>query len=247
MQFDGSFTHADLISEAGVDEGKQWRGHLFGNAIYDLDNIWRAGTDVQLTSDKSYLQLYQISSADQLTNRAYLEGFKGRDYAVTNMYYFEDLRPGTQPVQPLVLPQMQAFSALGEPGQTWGGRWSVDGSTLVTSRDNSNQSLASKGPIHADFRLMPDGNGNSSSDTGLLTTISGLVRGNDQYWADNVTNPNGSGNNFNNVLLTRQFEQANAVARYPLGRNGDGYQQLIEPIVAITAAPRVNADIAPTD
>jgi len=237
LQFDGTFTRANLISTTGENDGEQWRGHLFGNAIYDLDNIWRVGTNVQLTSDKSYLQLYQISSADQLTNRAYLEGFKGRDYAVTNMYYFEDLRPGTQPVQPLVLPSA-SFSALGEPGQTLGGRWSVDGSTLVTSRDNSNQSLAQQGPDTRRLSLDAGWERQFTSDTGLLTTISGLVRG-DQYWADNVTNPNGSGNNFNNVLLTRQFEQANAVARYPMGRNGDGYQQLIEPIVAITAAPDV--------
>lgn len=240
MQFNGSFTYADLVSDAGTDEGKQWRGNLFGNFLYNIDNQWRAGTDVNFTSDKSYLQRYRISSADQLTNRAYVEGFKGRDYAVTNMYYFEDLRPGTQPVQPLVLPEAK-FSALGDPGQTLGGRWSFDGGILATSRDNANQSLSQQGPDTRRFSLNGGWERQFTSNTGLVITPSGLLRG-DTYWADNVINPNGSGQNFDHVLLARQFEQANVVARYPMGRSGDGYQQMLEPIVALTAAPVVHAD-----
>jgi len=156
------------------------------------------------------------------------------------MYYFEDLRPGTQPVQPVVLPDA-SFSMLGEPGQTWGGRWSFDGSLLATSRDNTNQSLDQQGPDTRRFSLNAGWERQFVSNSGLVTTLSGLVRG-DTYWADNVINPDGSGNNFNNVYLARQFEQANVVARYPMGRNGDGYQQLIEPIVALTAAPHVSLD-----
>jgi len=240
MDFNGSFTRADLISDAGVDEGQQWRGHLIGDFLYNIDNMWRAGTDVAFTSDKSYLQRYRLSSADQLTNRAFVEGFKGRDYAVTNMYYFEDLRPGTQPVQPLVLPEA-TFSALGEPGKTWGGRWSLGGGLLATNRDNSNQNPLQQGPNTRRFSLNGGWERQFTSNTGFVITPSALLRG-DTYWADNVQNSQGTSSTYNNVLLARQFEQANVVARYPMGRSGDGYQQLLEPIVALTAAPVVKAD-----
>jgi LPS-assembly protein len=71
----------------------------------------------------------------------------------------------------------------------------------------------------------------------LEATVSGLFR-TDSYWADNVINPEDS-DVYKRALFTRQFEQANVVTRYPMGRSGDGYQQLLEPIVALTAAPDV--------
>jgi LPS-assembly protein len=236
----GSFTNAQLINDQGVNEGDKWRGHIFGKAIYNIDNVWRAGTDIQLASDKSYLQRYNYSSATDLTNRLYVEGFKGRNYGVVNTYAFQDLRPGAQTVQPLVLPQA-SFSALGEPGKTWGGRWSVDGNMLVTSRDNSNQDINRQGP---NTRRLYVGSGwqrQLISTTGLLTTISGLARV-DTESADNVISPNATGKAYDNVFRAHQFEQANLTLRYPLARSGRGYQHLLEPIASITAAPAIHRD-----
>jgi len=240
LKLDGSFTHADLISDTGMDEGQQWRGHLFGTFLYDVDNVWRAGSNINFTSDKSYLLRYQIASADELTNRVYVEGLRGRDYFVANSYYFEDLRPGEQPAQPLVLPETH-FSAYGEPGQSLGGRWSLDGGTLVTMRDNNALDESQQGPDTRRLSLSGGWERRFVSDTGLVSTLSGLLRS-DTYWADNVINPNGSGNNFDNVLLERPFAQANLLTGYPMGRQGDGYQQMVEPLVAFTAAPAAKTD-----
>ncbi|MDX2028059.1 MAG: LPS assembly protein LptD [Alphaproteobacteria bacterium] len=240
LKLSGTFTYTNLISDTGVNEGDQWRGNLLGRFLYNINNVWRAGTDVNFTSDKSYLQRYRISSEDQLTNRAYVEGFKGRDYTVANMYYFQDLRPGTQDVQPLVLPQIR-FSALGEPGQTLGGRWSIDGSLLVTERDNKDQAVSQQGPNTRRFSLSGGWERQLISDTGFVTTLSGLARA-DTYWADNVIDRDGSGNIYNNVWLARPFAQGSVLTRYPIGRRGDGYQQLLEPIVSFIGAPAVKVD-----
>jgi LPS-assembly protein len=241
LNLEGSITHADLINDNGFDEGQQWRGHVFGNFLYDIDNTWRAGTDIQYASDKSYLERYNLSSLDQTTSRAFIEGLHGRDYAVVNSYYFQDLRPGTDSSQPVIPPSAQV-SLLGDPGQTLGGRWSFDGNTLITSRDNTGQPLAQQGPDTR--RLSMDGGWERQfvSNTGLETTVSGLLR-TDSYWANNIVASDGSGDVYKNAMFTRQFEQANVVARYPMGRSGTvdgaGYQQLLEPIVALTAAPNV--------
>jgi LPS-assembly protein len=237
LQLDGTFTHADLISDTGTDEGEQWRGNLSGKFVYDIDNVWRAGADINFTSDDSYLLRYQISSADELINRLYLEGFQGRDYAAVNSYYFEDIIPGPQPVQPLVLPEA-SFNALGEPGKTFGGRWSLDGDLLVTTRDNSGMSVSQQGPDTRRLSLDTGWERQFISNTGLVSTLSGLLR-DDNYWADNVVDPSGDGQVYNNVTIFRPFAQANLIERYPLGRQGDGYQELFEPIVAFTAAPTV--------
>jgi LPS-assembly protein len=207
-----------------------------GNFLTDIDSTWRAGSAVQYASDRSYLRRYDISSLDQTTSRAYTEGFQGRDYLAVNSYYFQDLRAGTTVSEPVILPSA-TFSALGEPGQAWGGRWSFDGNTLMTERSNSGQTIAQQGPDTRRLSLNGGWQRQLISDTGLETTVSGLLR-TDSYWANNVVAADDS-TVYDRAVFTRQFEQANAVMRYPMGRNGDGYQQLLEPIAAFTAAPDV--------
>ena len=237
MQLDGSMTHADLVNDVGVDKGKKWRGDLMGTFLYDLTPVWRAGSDIQYASDKSYLQRYQMSSLSQTTSRAYVEGFQGRDYMALNTYHFQDLRPGVDVAEPLVLPSA-TINALGDPGQAFGGRWSFDGNTLITTRNNTGMTVAQQGPDMRRLSLNGGWERQLTSDTGLVTTVSGLMR-TDSYWANNVAATDGSGVIYNQASFTRGFGQGNVVMRYPMGRSGDGYQQLMEPIVAVTAAPKV--------
>ena len=238
MQWNGSFTHTDLIDEFGVDQGNQWRGHLFGNSLFDINNVWRAGTDVAFTSDKSYLQRYNFTSEDLLINRGYVEGFSGRDYAVTNLYYFENLRPGVQLTEPIVTPDMH-FNALGEPGKTLGGRWSLDGGLLVTSRER-NVDITKQGPDTRRINLDAGWERQLVSSTGFLTNVSGFTRA-DGYWAAHVPDPGlPAGSGFSDVSDVRPFAQGDISVHYPLGRRGDGYQQIVEPIALLSVAPQVS-------
>jgi len=241
LQLDGLMGYSDLLSETnGVDKGEHWRGNLTADFLYEINNDWRAGSQIDYVSDKSFLSRYNLGTPASTESRAFLERFHGRNYASINTYYFQDLQPGTQPVQPVIIPQTN-FSMLGEPGQTLGGRWSLDGSTLITHRDNSSADIIHQGPDTRRASLSGGWERQLVSDTGLVTTVDGLLRG-DGYWADNVVNPNGSGQTFNNVLIGRQFEQASITSGYPLGRHGDGYQQILEPLVMLSAAPEVKQD-----
>jgi LPS-assembly protein len=241
MQWDGSFVRANLINEFGRDEGEQWRGHLFGSTLFNLSNVWRAGTDVAFTSDKSYLRRYRFSSDDILVNRAFLEGFQGRHYAGANMYYFQDLRPGRRQEEPFVAPEL-SVSALGEPGKTLGGRWSLNGGFLATSR-NSNVATAYQGPDTRRLSAQAGWDREFVSSTGFLTTLSGLARA-DGYWSKNVMRPGvttpTSAADFQDIAEVRQFAQGSVQLRYPLGRRGDHYQQIAEPIGIFTVAPRID-------
>lgn len=233
MEWNASATSADYVNEAGIDKGDQFRGHVFGKSLFNLDNVWRAGTDVALTTDKSYLPRYSISSEDVLLNRGYLEGFSGRNYYVSNVYYFQDLRPGAQMAEPLVAPDMR-MSMLGEPGQTLGGRWSFDAGLLTTTR-NEDVAQDLQGPNTRRLSVATGWQRQMVSSTGFLTTFSGLARA-DGYWADNVPDsnlPSGS----EQVTKTRPFAQGDITVRYPMGRRGDGYQQIVEPIAVFSSAP----------
>ncbi|MFA6279701.1 MAG: LPS assembly protein LptD [Bdellovibrionales bacterium] len=238
MKWSGSVARTDFISSAGVDKGQQWRGHLFGTTLFDLTPTWRAGTDIAYTTDKSYLQRYSLAGDDVLVNRAYVENFKGRNYASGNMYYFKDQRPGSQLVEPVVAPEMK-YSAFGEPNKTLGGRWSFNSGLLVTSR-RTDVDPNRQGANTRRLSLAGGWERQMASSIGFLTTVSGLVRS-DSYWADHVPMadvPLGTG--FTNVVHTRPFVQGDLSLRYPLGRHGETYQQLLEPIAVLSVAPRVS-------
>jgi len=239
LVLNGSATKATLIdTNSGEDRGKQWRGHLFGNTAFDLNKTWRTGANIQYSSDRSYLHRYSISSIDQTTSDAYVEGFHGRNYTSARTYYFQNLRAGVTDQEPLVIP-VATVNLLGAPAKTFGGRWSFDANTLVTSRGSSSQAASELGQ---DTRRLSLNAGWQrqliSSSTGLVTTVSGLAR-TDSYWAENVIGADGY-SVYDTSVFTRGFGQANAVFRYPMGRRGESYQHMLEPIVALTAAPKVS-------
>ncbi len=65
---------------------------LFGAGIIPIDNTWHAGYDVQLTSNETYLNLYDLSQYDRLTNDLFLEGISGRSRFEITGYFFQGLR-----------------------------------------------------------------------------------------------------------------------------------------------------------
>lgn len=238
VNLSASLANANFITENGRDLGKQLRGHIRGDVQYNINNKWRTGAKINYTSDKSYLHRYNLPYEDILVNRGYLEYFNARNYGSANVYYFIDQRPNNLLVEPIVAPELR-YSALGEPDETWGGRWSFDSSLLVTTRSRS-VDLDRQGA--STRRLALDGGWERQlvSDTGFLTTLSGNLRA-DAYWADNVPDPNEPvGTGFSNIARLRPFAQANVSVRYPLGRHGNGYQQILEPIAMLSVAPTVS-------
>ncbi len=237
MSWSGSVARTDFINQNGFNKGYQWRGHLFGTTLFDLSDTWRAGTNVAFASDKSYMPRYDISSEDLLVNRAYAERFSGRNYAVGNMYYFQDMRPGVRLKEPFVAPELR-YSALGEPNQTLGGRWSFNSGLLVTTRER-NVDTEQQGANTRRLSFDVGWERQIASPSGFLTNISALARA-DGYWADNVPYEDESlGTGFSKVQRLRPFAQADVKVSYPLGRRGDGYQQILEPIALLSVAPRV--------
>lgn len=246
MNMKGSFTKADYINVSGQNLGDRWRGHLFGNAVFNIDDNWRAGTDIAYASDKSYLPRYDIDADDILINRAYAERFSGRNYAVGDVYYFKDMRPNQRLIEPLVAPEIRV-NALGEPGQTLGGRWSFNSGVLVTSRERDTD-LTKQGASTRRFSMDMGWQRQLVSQTGFLTTVSGLARS-DAYWADNVPVPGQPlGTDFKNISRLRPFAQGDVIVRYPMGRQGEVYHQILEPIALVSFAPRVsNSYVLPNE
>ncbi|MDB5492054.1 MAG: organic solvent tolerance family protein [Micavibrio sp.] len=226
-------TRVDDVNGNDVIRDEQTRGHFFAKSLYDIDNKWRAGLNVEYASDDQYLRQYGFSDKDVLEDQLYVERFSGRDYAVGRMMAFQDLRTQSQKTdQPAVLPQISA-NFLGEPAALLGGRWSFDASTLGLLRTGSGQDLN---------RLTAEGGWQRRlvSDTGLLTKVDFSLRGDAYYVADRQLDAAVYGSDSTTV---RGFAQGNIVTSYPVIRPlGEHSHAVLEPMVALTVSPTINPD-----
>jgi LPS-assembly protein len=237
IQLNGSIVNADRKedSPAGpIVRENQWRGHLFGTGRFDLDDTWRTGFDVQHTTDESYLRRYNISTEDILTSRLFIEGFRSRNYAVMNAYRFQDLRPGIAEREPTVLPLAEA-NLLGEPGETFGGRWSLDAGIVGLLRDNEQDTRR--------FSTVAGWEREFVADAGFVTTVSGTVRA-DLYYTSDLERTDLPGSPNTDETRLRLFPQAQVTTRYPMVRQIGSVEQLLEPVVSLTLAPGVKDDPA---
>lgn len=237
LETSGSVTHAgrtDDISDTDVKLDDEWRGHMFAEGLWDISDQWRAGMELEMASDDQYLRQYDFSNKDVLENEIFLERFSGRDYAVSRVLAFQDLRIATERTdQPDVFPEV-SMSFLGDPGQTLGGRWSLDFSALNLRREAGGQDMT---------RLVAQTGWQRRlvSDTGLLTTVDLKARGDAYHSHDRDIAPTGSGRSGDGSEV-RGFARAHIVSSYPLVRALQKVDIVVEPVAALTLAPSVQSE-----
>jgi len=235
MKFDGSISYsARTDSVAGVDvrRDEEFRGHLFADSLWDINRKWRAGLDVEATSDDQYLRQFDISGKSLLESELYLERFSGRNYSVARALAFQDTRIDREAIdQPNILPEITA-SFYGEPNGLLGGRWALNTSVLSLSRDGNGQDVN---------RLVTEAGWQRRhvSDIGLVTTVDTLVRGDAYRTSDREVAPTGSGRS-GAGSETRLFVQAHVEGEYPFVKQYENSQAVIRPVAALTLSPNVN-------
>lgn len=236
LDVSGGVTYSSRIyDDGGVDvhTKDKVRGHLMANGLMVLNEKWRAGMELELVSDDQYMRQYDFTNKDVLENQVYVERFSGRDYAVGRLLSFRDIRVAEdRREQPHVLPEV-IVSFLGEPGQTLGGRWSVDLSALGLYREGQGQDMHRfVGELGWQRRL--------TSDTGLLTTVDLKLRGDAYYTTDRDVAYAGSGRRGDGEE-TRGFASANIVTSYPLVKNLERAQLMIAPEGALMVSPNLKS------
>lgn len=236
LELEGGVTHSDRTEwQNGMDVYKkdELRGHIFAEGLWDINDQWRGGLNVEYASDDQYMRQYDFSNKDVLENELYVERFSGRDYAVGRVMSFQDIRIGENRAdQPHVLPEIQA-NFLGDAGQLLGGRWSLDFSTLGLQRDADGQDMHRAVAQTGWQRRFVSG-------LGLLTTVDLLLRGDAYYTTDRDAAPSGSGRS-GDGSETRGFAQAHMVTSYPVAKTMKNAQLVIEPIAALTVAPNITS------
>lgn len=232
LQINGGIVESDRTEYDGRIEKNRKRGHLIADGQMDLNENWRTGMNIALTTDKEYVRLYDIDVPDPnvLKNRLYAERFSGRDYTLVQAMSFRDIRLGNRPDQPEILP-LAEHRMIGEPGGTLGGRWSLGLGAAGLYREGDDQSV---------MRVSADAGWQRRflSRTGLATTVDADVRA-DLYNVRNRTAALTDPTLDDDDHVARVHPTLNVVGSYPMARRLARGQAVIEPMVGFAASPRL--------
>lgn len=226
FEISGSLAEADRNIGSGFTEEireDEIRGHIFSRGRFDIDNTWRTGFDVERSTDRSYLRKFNFfgSHGNSLTSNAFVEGFRGRNYAAANTYFYQDLQSGLRPNTPIVAPMMD-FNHVGQPTKL-GGRFSLDANILSLYRADAADTQRTS--IKAGYELP------FTAEAGFVTTLRTTLQ-TDLYYVQQADN-----SNEDDGFTGRAFPQMMVDWRYPFVRDSGGTRQLIEPIAAIVVSP----------
>jgi LPS-assembly protein len=213
----------------GLNED-DFRGHIDATGRFDIDENWRWGFDIERATDKTYERLFDFSHDRTLTSRAFTEMFDGRNYASIQGYSFYGTRAtDVNDEAPIVAPLMD-YNYVGEP-VLLSSYFTFDANALVLSRISGRD--MQRVSLNGGWR-MP-----YTSSWGDVTTISATMRADIYQFNDldpNSDDPNPDGPTEHGVS-GRLFPQLSVEWRYPFMRAHDGWQEVVEPIASITAAP----------
>jgi LPS-assembly protein len=207
------------------------RGHIFGSGIFDLNQNWRTGFDVQRTSDQAYLLKYHLPyqfplPSNFLTSRVYAEDFGPRSYGNVGAYSFQSLNSLVgDGIQPIVLPTA-SYDWISNPDRI-GGRLELGGNVLNLERHSGSD--IRRVSLMSDWRLPFNG------PLGDRYAFSVSLRG-DGYNSDNVQfEP--TDQVVHSGTTGRTFPQAALLWRYPWVRRDGETSEVIEPKAGFIAAP----------
>ncbi|MHA1151076.1 MAG: LPS-assembly protein LptD [Alphaproteobacteria bacterium] len=230
MDLRGSATIADRERSDGSIDNDDFRGHIDSTARFDINDAYRAGVDVQRTTDDTYMRLYDISSAQDLTSRAFVEGFNGRNYLAVNNYLYQGLRSTDRNSELPIIHPLAQYNYMSDPGVA-GGKYTLDASLLALTRSEGRDSRRLS--VALGWELPYTG------PAGDVYNLVARVQG-DGYWVDGV-DPNSNevnpANNTENGLTGRVFPEIALQWRYPWVRHSGTMHQVIEPIAQVVLAP----------
>ena len=222
----GTWPHTQ---QAGTPGDADFRGSLFGDGDFVVNENWRWGFQTELTTDDTYLRKYDLSSATDLINNVNATYVDGRNSFTADAYYFRGLLATDQnATTPWVAPILQYNYSY--PEQVAGGRVGFSANAMVLDRDTGASSRRVSAQVEWDRRR--------TSAAGIVYRLFANLRG-DFYSVDDVANPAVPGATFDSTTIARGLPTIGTEWSYPLARSDNGFRQVIEPIVQLIYSPDV--------
>jgi LPS-assembly protein len=240
-----SVNHSGVgFGSSSSSEGEEWRGHINEHSVFDLNETYRTGLDVQRVSDQTYLQRFGFGNPllNAMTSRGFLEGFEQRASTDINMYAFQPLLPGIgDSTQPIVLPV--ANRNWQSRPDALGGRWNLNANVLDIVREVGTQTrrLSLGSEWNRTFRDGIGGQYNFSAglrgDGYSIANLSAVSNSELPSAFFSVNKQPAVAPTATNFATGRAFPQVGLLWSYPLIHRGAEMTELIEPIAGGFAGP----------
>ncbi|HEY5337994.1 MAG TPA: LPS assembly protein LptD [Rhizomicrobium sp.] len=231
------------------DNQDQWYSSLFGSGRIPIsDNAdWKAGYDLQLTSNPTYLERYNLyNKDDQLFNDLFVEGESGRSRFAITGYFFQSTVGACNtipcpvpapPISPLFIPNSQIpivlplidYSYIPET-TVLGGDFKLNLNTASIERDTGPTDQRATMEMRWQLPLV--------TDAGQLITFRFDVRG-DVYHTTNNDALDFPNVPLNSRYVSRGLPYAGVDWRWPFvsGGGAGNTAYVIEPILQAIVAP----------
>ena len=208
------------------DDKDKYRGNLFLNGRYEVNDYWVADTQINYSSDRTYLKDMSLPMQDDawLTSHMSLQGFDNRNYASIESYYYQLLSYDLKEYdKPMILPLM-SYENVGDVGKY--GAYSKNSFSFASvyreEEDTSHR-----------MTMINSWNLPYTSPYGEKYRMVASVKS-DLYYIDNYVNSQGE--NFDGTVA-RIFPQLGLEWRLPFVRATETSRQILEPVVVAVAAP----------
>ncbi len=233
MQFNASGTDPDKRDVAGnVVPGQEFRGHIAGKGLFNLDPTWSTGFDFQRASDDTYMRRYNFSQDYTLTSRAFIEGTHDRTHAIAQGYAFQNLLVNSDPGQsPIALPSL-SYETESAPG--WmGSRWRMETSALALTRTGGSdtQRVSALAGWRAPY-VSPQGHV-LELDTQMRADAYNVA----DYVVPGTTSTSLASTQTFNGQEERAIPQASLTWRYPLSKPVGSARWIAEPLAGAAISP----------
>lgn len=242
-EIQGSVTKSKRIAGSAqnpIMKPEQIRGHVQSKALFNLNDSWRTGFDINRASDPTYIRRYAFTDiaskqTGSLDSTVFAEGFYNKSYAKIQGYAFQPTRINQpQSQSPLIAP-FANYAYVG-PQRTAGDHFFANSSLVSLTRK-----------VGTDMRRVSVEGGWQLpffGGIGDLYTLTTSVRG-DGYSISHFQ----QANQMYKGTQGRLFPQASLDWRYPLFSPRSFIPFLIEPTLGVVASPRGmnNADIPNED
>ncbi|HEX4693725.1 LPS-assembly protein LptD [Sphingomonas sp.] len=98
---------SDFLATTPTSTKSAFRGYLDGVARFQFDPYWSLSSSIRLTTDRTFLRRYDISSDDRLRSTVSLERIDPNTYFGVTGWFVQTLRLGDrQGLQPIALPEI---------------------------------------------------------------------------------------------------------------------------------------------
>ena len=210
-------------------EEDDFRGYLFTNGRFQLDENWTAQGSIRIASDRTFLRRYDISREDRLRSVVELTRQDENSYVSIAGWATQALLVSTDQGQvPLALPLIDARYRLEEP--VLGGSVELQANTLAVTRLEGQDTQRAFARAQWDMRRI--------TAWGQEVTLTGLVRG-DVYHSDDNLLTSVASYRGEDGWQARGIATAAVDIKWPFIGEFMGGSQILTPRVQLVATPDV--------